>query len=51
MYITRISVEISRYYGTVHSLARATQHPCRLETAKSLKQAINPAYFILRLKV
>ena len=49
MYISRISVETSQPF--IHDLARATQHPCRLETTKSLKQAMNPAYFILRLQV
>ena len=45
MYITNISVEIFLYYGMV------SMQDTKLETANSLKQAMDPAYFIIRLQI
>ena len=51
VYYKNIRGNISILWNCSFMIARATQHPCQLETAKSLKQAMNPAYFILRLQV
>ena len=51
VYYKHICGNISILWNRSFMIARATQHPCRLQTAKSLKQAMNPAYFIIRLQV
>ena len=51
VYYKNIRGNTSILWNCSFMIARATQHPCQLETAKSLKQAMNPAYFILRLQV
>ena len=51
VYYKHICGNILILWNSLFMISMRDKNPCRLETANSLKQAMNPAYFIIRLQV